>query len=123
MLLIVVQQEELIGRSEEGETARSFSPSLSTLAGVRQVHLATPQEHRRLQSDLPTVHTSALQRQWKKDIRVAQGIVIEKVSALGMEVIGVKRPTSERNSDSELVLLIAFAVQRQEPEAPINRKS
>src|SRR5580700_610712 len=91
VLLVMVQQEKPSRRSEESKTTCSLPPPFSPLAGIRQVHLAATQNHRRPQSYLPPIYTSPLQGQRKKDIRVAQSIVIEKVSALGVEVIAVQR--------------------------------
>jgi hypothetical protein len=69
MLLIVVQQEEFIGRSEESEPTGPFTPALGALSGVRQVHLAAPQEHRRPLGHFPSVDMRALDCQGKEDIR------------------------------------------------------
>jgi len=61
--LIVIEQEKFIGRSEKRETASPVPPTLCTLAGICQVHLASPEQNRRAQRHFPTVHASALERE------------------------------------------------------------
>jgi hypothetical protein len=90
VLLVVIQQEQVAGRSEEGQAAGSLTPSFGPLAGVGQVHPAAAQDRRRAQRNFPPVYASALERQREKDIRVSQGVMIEEITALGVEVVGIK---------------------------------
>ena len=115
--LIVIQQKQTTRRIERGEAARSFTPALRALTRIRRVNLAAPQNRRRPYRNLPAIHARALYGERQKNVGVAQCIVIEEISALGVKVVRVESPSSERNRNAKLVFFIAFAAQRQETES------
>jgi hypothetical protein len=58
-----------------------------------------------------------LQRQWEKNVGVAERVVIEEISRAGLKIGNVERPALERNGQAKLALLVAFAAQGKETAA------
>jgi hypothetical protein len=64
-----------------------------------------------------SAHLSARDREWKKDIRVAQGVMVEKIFHAGAEVVRIDSPALDWNRHPELMLFVAIATQRNEINA------
>ena len=76
--------------------------------------LAELPEARRAQRQLPGADECAVDGDREVDARVADVGVVEEVVDAGLEGVGVEEPVAEGNLHAELVLFVAFAVQRRE---------
>ena len=81
----------------------------------------TPQS-RGAYGDLGGLDHGTGDRDWQEDVGVADRIVIEEVLRPGAEVPEVEDPAMQRQTDPELELLVALAMQRQERELVLLRK-
>jgi hypothetical protein len=61
-------------------------------------------------------------RKGNKDVRVSDHVVVEEVLGIGLELIEIDRPTSHWNGDTDFILLVAFALERQEAKPLLDRK-
>src|ERR1700759_2241568 len=71
-------------------------------------------ELRRADVRLPAADARAIDGQWEKQIRVADGVMVEKIARSSAEIIERSGPSAIRDDQTNVVLLIALAVQRQE---------
>src|SRR5271170_3906745 len=108
--LVVIEQAKAITKREVGESAVDVAEAERELIGVRQVDLPAVANAWRAQRQLPAVDSCALNGNGEEEIRVVEIIVVEKVFRAGQKVVGVQRPSAERNRYAELVLLIALSV-------------
>ena len=80
------------------------------------------EEPRRAQGDFGAADDRAEIRQRNKNAGVADHIVVQEVARAGVEIIHVERPSANRNAQSDIVLDIALARQRNEAEPLRHRK-
>ena len=71
-------------------------------------------ETRGAEGELPGANECAVDGDGEVDAGVADVGVVEEVVDAGLEGVGVEDPAAEGNLDAELVLLVAFAVERGE---------
>src|SRR5579862_6392891 len=101
-------------RRKTDQSASNGTPSLRDLIRVCEVKLAAMPDARGSESQFPSSNQCAIDRDRDENVRFADIVVIKKVIRPRLEIVDVERPPAERNRHAELVLLIAFAVQRNE---------
>ena len=69
---------------------------------------------RRAQRELPSANQGSGIGEGKENVGSSDVVVVEKIGDIGFEVIGVEDPSAVRDGDAELMLFIAFTVERQE---------
>src|SRR5215471_2478298 len=74
-------------------------------------------DFRRAYADFVANNARCLDREREKDVGVAQNIVVEVIVSSGAEIGEVSGPSAKRNSQSNFVLLVALASERQEPKS------
>ena len=84
---------------------------------IRQMPVKDARDAGRSKRAFQTANASARNRQRNKNVGVADGVMIEEVLGAGLECIYVNGPAADRSRQSNLELLIALAVQRQESQA------
>src|SRR5712692_2568807 len=115
--LVVVQEEEaLVGRAEAGESAADTAPAFGELVGVGQVELGATPEPRRAHGGFPAVNPRRCDGKRKEDVGVADHIMVEEVVRARVEAVHVEYPAAQGNRQADFVLRVALAVERQEPE-------
>src|SRR4029077_19321772 len=85
--------------------------------GVDSVELSPPGDAWRHRRTFPASDTGLINGEREENVGIAQDVVIEKVLRAGAEVGDVEDPARERNRQSEFMLFIALAPQRQETES------
>ncbi len=84
--------------------------------GVGQIHFSTMQQLRRAHRHFPAVEARVINRERKEDVGIADVVVVEIIMRALMVVIHVERPTTQRNSQAELMFLIALTAQRDKAQ-------
>ena len=116
--LVVVEKEiAFVGRLEIGKTAGYAARALGVLVRVGGVELGASGDAGRVRRGFPATDAGTIDGERKENVGVAQNIVVEKVLRAGAEVGNVERPARQRNGQTEFVLFIALAAQRQEAES------
>src|SRR5664279_2767134 len=69
---------------------------------------------RRPQREFPAADEGLLNREGEEEIGFSDSVVVEEIIGSGAEGVGVERPSAEGYGDAELMLFVAFAVQRDE---------
>src|SRR5512142_256680 len=77
-----------------------------------QVQLGLLRDVRRGGGSFPASHASVAQREGEEDVGVAKHVMVEEVAGSRAEVRYVERPSRNRDCEPKLVLLIAFAMER-----------
>src|SRR5258708_33194197 len=85
--------------------------------GVDSVELGPSGNARRGRRTFPAADTGPINGEREENVGIAQDVVIKKVFRAGAEVGDVEDPAGERDRQSEFMLFIAFAPQRQETES------
>src|ERR1700723_3209748 len=80
------------------------------------MELAAIPDARRAESDFPCVNERAIDGDGNENVRLAYVVVVEEIVGAGFEVVGVEYPALDRYGDAEFVLLVAFAMKRNECE-------
>src|SRR5713101_8531453 len=94
--LVVVQEEEaLVGRAEAGESAADTAPAFGELVGVGQVELGATPEPRRAHGGFPAVNTRRQDGKRKEDVGVADHIMVEEVVRARVEAVHVEYPAAQ----------------------------
>src|SRR5882672_492033 len=118
MSLVVVEEEKsLVRRSEIGEATSDRSSAFHELMGIGQINLEAIRDARRARGQFPTVNASAIDRQRKENVGIAEHVMIEEIPNVRLEIGNVKLPVADGNGQAEFALFIPFAVKRQEIEA------
>src|SRR2546425_265388 len=104
--------------SAEGVAVVHEVPTVGDVQGVRAER---PRFAERLAEGdvggrLPAENPSSLDGQWQENVGVPQGVVVEIVPCPDVEFVSIERPARHRNGQTELVLLVALAVEGQEAE-------
>ncbi len=115
--LIVVKRAEAGRERKVSETAGDGAAAFGNLVGVSEVQLAAVGKSRRTKRQLPAANHGLRDGDRKEDAGSADVVVIEKIAGVGLEVIGVKNPSPKRDGDAELMLFVAFAVERGKSQA------
>lgn len=102
MTLIVIKEEEVCRWRKISEPAGHSTLPLQSLVRISQVELAALKELWRTHGNFEPAHSSALDRQREKDVRVAKGVMVEKVLYAGAEIVCIDGPALYGNRDPEL---------------------
>ena len=119
---LIVIEEKIAGRSEFQQSSGNRPDSLPDLIRVSDSPLRHVEKPRRAQRDFGAADDRAEIRQRNKNAGVADHIVIQEIARAGVEIIHVERPSAHRNAQSDIVLDIALARQRNEAETLRHRK-
>src|ERR1700733_7846480 len=114
--LIVVEREAARRRAEVGEPTIDGTDTVRGLIRISQVELADIPNPRRTNGQLVALDQRAVDGERQECIRVADVVVVEEVLRQRMKVIDIDGPTRNGNRQTELILLVAFAVQRNEAQ-------
>ena len=95
---------------------------LGDLIGVGEMHLRAIPDARRANGEFGAANPRFRDGDRNEDARFADIVVVEEIHAARFEVVDVERPAANRNRDAELMLFIAFAVQRREACSRWSRK-
>src|SRR5712671_2659455 len=116
--LIVIKIEIIVicRWREVGEAATYAAASLHVLPRIGQVGLCTIEQPGRPHGGLIAADPRRSQSERKKDIGIAQHVMVKEIARSGAKVVEVEAPAAKRDGDAELVLLIAFAAKWQEAE-------
>jgi len=95
--------------------------ALGVLMRICQVNAGAVEEFRRADGGFPAADAGVIDREWKKNIRVSQNVVVEKIPRGRMEIVFVERPAAEGDRDAYFPLFIAFAVERKEAKAGLEQ--
>src|SRR5207237_10591846 len=109
-------------RREIGEPAAYTSPSLYKLVRKCQMQLSAAEKLRRAQAGLPSANARALDGQGKKNVGVAQHVVVEEIPRVRLVCVPFEGPIAQRDAEPGLGLLIALAAQWQESESLAQRQ-
>src|SRR5947209_13126980 len=69
------------------------------------------------QRDLPSVNYGAFDRKGEEEVGFSDDVVVEEVTCTGVKRVGVERPSTERDRDSELMFFVALAMEGDEAAA------
>src|ERR1700687_5198576 len=121
MALVVIQEEIPVpGRRIIRQSAGDSALTLGVLIGVRDGYFAALQNAWRSRGELPAINPRARNGKREEDVRVADCIVIEEIPGSLVEAVHVERPTPNRNRQSQLVLFVALALQRNDSESLVH---
>ena len=76
---------------------------------------------RRVHRAFPSPDAGAIDGEGKENIGIAQNVMVEKVLRAGAEVGEIEGPSRHGDGQTEFVLLIALAPQRQETKSLLRR--
>src|SRR5882762_11336721 len=113
-LVVVEEKKTLVRWCEIGETTRDRSGAFHELMGIGQINLEAIRDARRARGQFPTVNASAIDRQRKENVGIAEHVMIEEIPNVRLEIGNVKLPVADGNGQAEFALFIPFAVKRQE---------
>ena len=119
---LIVIEEKIAGWSVFQQSSGDRPDSLPDLIRVRDPPLGHMEEPRRAQGDFGAADDRAEIRQWNENAGIADHVVIQEVARAGVEIIHVERPSAKRNVQSNVVLDIALARQRNESETLRHRE-
>ncbi len=114
--LIMIEESATAAEGEIGEAAINAAATEGELIGISQINLAAVMDVRGAQGNFPTVGARTLDSDGEKEIGIVEIVVIEEVPGAGEEIAGVERPAAKGNSDAELMLFVALAVERDKAE-------
>ena len=117
--LVMIEQSEAVAEVEISQAAVDVAEGESELIGIREINLRPIADARRAQRKLPAVDARALNRDREKQVGIVEIIVVEEILGASEKIAGVQRPAVEWNGNAELVLFIAFAVERNEAQVLI----
>ena len=112
--LVVIEDEEARRWREVGEAAADRSYRLGDLVGVSKVNVSAVPKLWGAQGQLPTLNAGAINRKREENVGFANAAVIKEISDLGVEVVSIDDPATERNGNAELALFIALAMEGEE---------
>src|ERR1700730_9110461 len=96
--LIVIQEKiPAVRRRKICQPARNRAFAFGVLIGISDRDGAPPQDPRRPQRDFGSPNPSPRDGEWKKNVRVSDGVVVEVISCPDAEIIRIERPTAKRN--------------------------
>ncbi len=104
---------ELCGGIVE-ETACNDARAFDRLIGVGDVNVKALCNTGRPNRGFPAVDARAFDGERKKDVGIAQRVMIEEVERVRLEVGEIESPSAKRNSEAKFALLVGFAAERQE---------
>ncbi len=102
------------GDGDADEAAGDGSALLGDLVGVGEMGLSEVPEARGAEAELPGANEGAVDGDGKVDAGVTDVGVVEEVVDAGLEGVDVEYPATKGDLDAELVLFVAFAVERSE---------
>lgn len=110
--LIVIEEEILIdGRREVGEAASDSAEAFGVLVREGEVELGAIKNARGGRGGFPALDAGAVDGEREEDVGVAENVVIEEILRGGAKVGDVEGPALEWDGQTELTLLVAFAVE------------
>ena len=80
------------------------------------MNLAPVGNERRTQREFPTPDQCLRNSDGKEEIGFPDIVVIEVIHHVGLEVVGIERPSTKGDGNSKLMLFIPLAVQRYESQ-------
>ena len=120
--LIMIEEKQILRWREVSQSTGDRTLSLRKLVRVGEIELTFLEELRRPRRHLERSNPRSFNGQRKKDVRVAERVVIEEVLRRSVEVVGGDSPTLDRNSRAELILFVTLAAQGNEIDTLGQRK-
>src|SRR5579862_9719658 len=90
--------------------------------GIGEVKIELLGNLGRAQRSLISNHTHSLNGKREKDVGITKHVMIEEVMGACAKVAEINGPSTEWNRQTDFVLFVAFAPERQEAKAPSQSK-
>ena len=120
--LVVIEEEvAFVRRLEVGQAASDSARAFRVLIRISRMKLGASREARRVHRAFPSPDAGAIDGEGKENVGIAQNVMIEKVFCASAEVGEIEGPSRHGDGQTELVLLIALAPQRQETKSLLRR--
>src|SRR5258705_334765 len=116
ILVVVIEREPARRRTEVRQPAVDGTKAVRGLIRINQVELADIPHLRRTNGQLVALDQRAVDGERQECIRIPDVVVIEEVLRQRVKVIDIDSPALNGNRQAELILLVAFAVQRNESQ-------
>src|SRR5580692_2433771 len=114
--LIVIQQPKSIAKRKVGQPAINIPKPKCQLVRIRQINLCPIPNPWRTQCQLPPIDPRALNCHRKKQVRIVEVVMVEKILCPRQKIIRVKRPAMKGNRHAELMLFVALSVKRNKSQ-------
>ena len=99
---------------EIGQPSRDGAAAVDNLVGIGKVKLGAMSDARGMQREFPAADQGLFNREGKEKVGFSDGVVVEEIPGAGAEGVGVERPSAKGDGDTELMLFVALAIERNE---------